>query len=183
MKKLWGDWRLKRVVFVLLGAFIMVLFMQYTAHGEFGAVVQWLTNAPQYVLLTTLGVGGIYYIFASGLNYFAATVLMAFVSWAWGIINYLKYTMRSEYVTGDDVISFFKGELTFTKEDVTLSRHLFYYGVVIVLLLIFSFFMQYFFAKKRGFKAKIKVRLLHIILYGGCRKAGGEVWSAVILYS
>lgn len=164
MRKLWNDWRLKRAVLVLLGAFIMVVFMQYTAHGQFSAVVKWLAHAPMYVVLTTVGVGGIYYIFASGFNYFIATIIMALISWVWGIINYLKYTMRSEYVTADDVISFFRGELTFTKEDVTLSRHLFYYGLVIVVLLLFSYVMQYFFAKKRGFKAKLKARLLHIVL-------------------
>ena len=90
MRKLWNDWRLKRAVLVLLGAFIMVVFMQYTAHGQFSAVVKWLAHAPMYVVLTTVGVGGIYYIFASGFNYFIATIIMALISWVWGIINYLK---------------------------------------------------------------------------------------------
>lgn len=162
MQKVWKSWQLQRVLLVLVFSLVLSLGMEYLAHGSMQAVVTWVTHRPPYVLLTTGFIGGCYYITVciSG-QFFFSTLFWYVISWLWGSVNYLKYTMRSEYVTGDDLLSFLKGELTFTKDDVTLSRHLFYYAAVVALMLLLSFLIQHFHAPKKEKKRTVKKRLLH----------------------
>lgn len=79
------------------------------------------------------------------------------------MINYLKFTMRDEYVTGDEVLSFFRGELTFSKEDVAFSKHLLIYGGVVLLMAVAAFLCQYFWANKKDFHAGLRKRFVHML--------------------
>lgn len=142
---------------------IVTLGMQYTTHGEWSEVVSWLIHYPQYFVLTIFFIGGAYYLLASGINFFLASVFIGVLSWVWGMINYLKFTMRDEYVTGDEVLSFFRGELTFSKEDVAFSKHLLIYGGVVLLMAVAAFLCQYFWANKKDFHAGLRKRFVHML--------------------
>lgn len=163
MKEIWSKWQAKRVVLVTLFTAVFVLGMQYTTHGNGKAVTDWILHYPQYFLCTIVFIGGAYYLLTCGIHFGVATVIVGLLSWIWGILNYLKFTMREEYVTGDEVLSFFRGELTFTSEDITPSRHLLFFGVVVLFMVIVSFFCQHFLAKKKGFRAGLKIRLVHML--------------------
>ena len=118
---------------VLVATLVMVLGMQYTSDGKWSVTMKWLQSHPQYALLTVFMVGGAYYAIAKAVHWKVATFLVGVLSYVWGVTNYFKYTMREEYVIGDDVISFFKGELTFTTDDVAFSKHLLIYGSIVLL--------------------------------------------------
>lgn len=153
---------LLQIATVFVVTSVMVLGMQYTSDGKLSVTMTWLKTHMQYCLLTVLMVGGVYYAVAKAVHWKVATIFVGLLSYVWGVTNYFKYTMREEFVTGDDVISFFKGELTFTKDDVDFSKHVLYYGVLVIVavlaILIYSIVNRKKTAKNELEKVSLKVR-------------------------
>ena len=164
MQKIAKCWEIKRNWLILCFSIFMVLGMQYTLHKEFGAVKEWILSYPQYAVVTVFFVAGIYYSFSGLLSFGIATVLMSIITWGWSVINYIKFTMREEYVIGDDVISFFKGELTFAKEDITFSKHLLYFGIPVLLMVVSGFFFEHRWKSKKSFYRKWYMRSIRLLI-------------------
>ena len=108
---------------VVLGiSLVMVLGMEYTLHNDWNAVVQWMINHPGYVFLTVLFVSGVYYFLIQLILFIPATIIITLLSYVWSAVNYLKYTMRNEYVIGNDVELVFQGQMSFKQEDVRIRK-------------------------------------------------------------
>lgn len=150
---------------------LLIVGMQYTTHGSLSSVLCWIGAHFPYFVLSVVLVGGGYLFFAKVFHPLAAVIGVGFLAWLWGCINYLKFTMRDEYVTGDEVISFFKGELTFTKEDVTLSKHL---AVGLVIWALVSIGAVWWWrTHKTSSKTRLRSRLCYALIAVGIACAAG----------
>lgn len=152
-----------RVAVIMLFSLIMAFGMEYTLHNDWNAVWQWVVKSPFYIVLTILFLSGVYYCLTYLIHFVPATIVLSLLSYVWSAVNYLKYTMRNEYVIGDDVLLVLQGQMSFKKEDVTLSAHLLIYlGVVIAMWMMA---IVYAICSRRKLpKMPCKKKLLHAFL-------------------
>ena len=152
-----------RVVLMLIISLAMALGMEYTLHNDAKEAVRWLAEHPLYVLLTVLFLSGVYYFLTYLIHFIPATIILSLFSYIWSAVNYLKYTMRNEYVIGDDVLLVLQGQMSFKQEDVRLSKHLLVYlGIMVVIWIVAILYAKYM--KSRVPKITFRKKLLHALL-------------------
>ncbi len=157
-------WNILRFVVILLYSFIYLVGLEYTANKGIEPVITWFKDYPLYFILTAVAIAFLFLAFTCLFNFFIGSILVGALSWIFGMVNYFKYSMRKDFVTGDDIYNFFHGNLEFSDTDVDISTHLFYFLGTCIVLTVISLFINKGFNIKRDFKYRWYMRTIGLFI-------------------
>ncbi|MCR4717410.1 MAG: LTA synthase family protein [Lachnospiraceae bacterium] len=153
-------WDIKRVLVIFIYSCIFVIGMEFTAHKDIVPVLTWIKDYPLYVFLTVLALAFVFYAIAALTNFFVGSIIVGLISYAFGTVNYFKYSMRKDFLTGDDIYNFFHGNLEFSKNDADISAHLFIFLAIYIIMTVISFFIARRLKDNREFKYRWYMRTI-----------------------
>ena len=153
-------WNILRFVVIFIYSFLFLVGLEYTAFKDIEPVITWFKEYPLYFILTAVAISFLFFAFTALCNFFVGSLLTGIVAWVFGMVNYFKYSMRKDFVTGDDIYNFFHGNLEFSNSDIDYSKHLFYFLGAYIFLTLISFFINKGFNSARDFKYRWYMRTI-----------------------